>query len=992
VTVSLDSALLGYYNAKAGVASTTTSSTSKAAAPTPPWKSASSSSSTATAAATSAATGVAQQLLDGEKLINPSSAQLTTTTNDAAENTDYQNLFALYKGLTSLQSIATAASSKSISSSQLATLQKAFTNGLSQVQTYIASQPFSQFQVGDGVVSASDETTSGVAKTSTTYTTGLTAATSNTVLSQLTGNEQFSLTVSLPNHSTPTTVNFNLADLGDTPLTLSNIVSYLNTQLAAAGVNTRFGDKVVTIPGTPIVSPTATTASTSKSSTSSSTTTTSAPTSEVELQVLGNSLETVSFSAPTSSDAVYIAQTSTKPTLGTTSTTSATSTTTSSTSTSSSTVSQLLAFDPSGENTTNTIGELWSNTLPSTATIQATTTGPDGSVYVLANLDGTTNGETITGSQDEALLKYDSAGNLVYQRAVGDLNSATGYALAVSPDGSQVAIAGSTTAATSTGGATNLTAPAATQSTVTVFDASSGNQLWTKSQDATSNNQVNGVAFGSDNAVYVVGQAAGALPNQTATGAQGAYVQAFTATSSTTTTVNATTGATTTSTLWNAASASTTEFGTSGVNRATSVAVNGSNVYVASVQNGDAVVNEYTAGSTGALSLTATQDLGALDGGNLSGIALNPDGSLTVAGTTGNGALNAGAITNAYTSGQSAFVAQLSANLDPTNGESLAYVNEGGDTTATSVTVDSSGQVYITGQVATGGSTANGQVSEHGYAAQVDPTTGAVNWSQTFQGLNGNAAPTSIAVSSNGSSALSALGLPNGPINQPSSTTLTANTSVTAGDKFYIQVGEETPVAVTISATDTYATLAAKIEKASGEKVTAKTTTGAGGKTQLVITPTSKNSPAKVSIEAGPTDGDALGPLGLKAGLITNASTITNQATPDSNNTPSKTNTLKAAYNIDVPTTLNLSSTTNIAAAQSQINTALAQIKDIYYNLTTPPSTSTSASTNSTSDAAKIALSNSQNAAYTSALKRLTASSSSSSTGSTLGDLIAASL
>jgi hypothetical protein len=134
VTVSLDSLLVGYYDTRAGMAGSGSSSgtATVAARPTPPWSQPASSSKTS---ATSAATSTAQNIVDGQPLIDPSAAKLTVTSKNASTNSDYQNLFALYKGLASLQTIATAASAKGVSNSDLATLQKAFASGVSQVQS-----------------------------------------------------------------------------------------------------------------------------------------------------------------------------------------------------------------------------------------------------------------------------------------------------------------------------------------------------------------------------------------------------------------------------------------------------------------------------------------------------------------------------------------------------------------------------------------------------------------------------------------------------------------------------------------------------------------------------------------------------------------------------------------------------------------------------------------------------------------------------------------
>jgi hypothetical protein len=149
---------------------------------------------------------------------------------------------------------------------------------------------------------------------------------------------------------------------------------------------------------------------------------------------------------------------------------------------------------------------------------------------------------------------------------------------------------------------------------------------------------------------------------------------------------------------------------------------------------------------------------------------------------------------------------------------------------------------------------------------------------------------------------------------------------------------------------------------------------GLGG-IELEITPLNRNSTQTVALSTGPAGKDALGPLGLKAGLITNASTSSNKTTSTSNVAASKTNSLKAAYSISVPTTLNLNSTANIAAALAQVKTAASEVQNIFYNMTTPPSTSSSSTTSSNTGLANIY--KAQAKGYATALARLEGSTSS---------------
>jgi hypothetical protein len=87
-----------------------------------------------------------------------------------------------------------------------------------------------------------------------------------------------------------------------------------------------------------------------------------------------------------------------------------------------------------GPGTAGTPGtKVFSDTLEGTiSTVHKTMTGPDGSLYVLADVDGTTSTQTIKGDQDVALLKYDSSGKLLYARTLGAANTATGYNMAIS--------------------------------------------------------------------------------------------------------------------------------------------------------------------------------------------------------------------------------------------------------------------------------------------------------------------------------------------------------------------------------------------------------------------------------------------------------------------------------------------------------------------------------------------------------------------------------
>lgn len=925
------------------------------AAPTPPWKApaktAGSSASPSppgplTAAQTDA---LVQSLLAGGKLINPATTRLNLPQGDHLSNTqtqNYKNLFALYQAINGLKAIAQAASTTTGGGIQAQQLQQAFQTGMQQLQSYLGAKPFSGFQVFQTAPAASQTSKAAVPQESDVYTgANIYDGAMNGVVPAFQGNVQFSLTAT-DSTGKQTNVSFNLADMGSTPRTFANVIAYMNGQMQTAGLLTRFTDSFT--PGadqTAVINGKKVDLGPSPD--------------QFALKIQGVSTEALTFSAPATDPAVYVGQSSgiTSSDLSPASTTKPDA------------VQQLLGFDAGATpaDATAANGMMFQDTLGSSVSkVLSTATASDGSVYVLADINGTTNGQSVQGAQDVALMKYDSAGNVVFTRTLGAPTTASGYGLAVSSNGSQVAVVGST--------ADNLdptsTSPAIPsgssqqppQGFLTVYD-SSGNEQWTQQTSAIGGQgggvQPSAVAFGSNGMVYVAGKVDGTILGATSSGGTtDAYVQAFKATA---VPLNDGSG----NAEWVVTPTAVSQFGSTGQNAATGVAVSGSSVYVSSMGNGQAVVRDFTQNSSGSLTQAAVRDLGSLQGGNVAGVAVNSDGSVVVAGSTHNGALSSGAVTQAYTSGEEAFVARLAANLQPSSSDSVAYLGSGANQTATAMTV-SGGQVYLAGTIATTPIASAGEISAtNGYVAALDPTTGQVTWSKTYQGQEQEAAPTSIAVSQSGASVLQQLGLPSS-IDYAPSQELLANTSLRPGDKFYVQTGPNaSPVAVTIAATDTYKTLAQKIESASNYTVTATVSAGTNGDT-LQLAPAYKGQ--QVSLLPGPVGMDALGQLGLAQGVLTSTASQENSPVVKASHVglpPS--NSLKNGYSLNLNTVLDLSSASDAKAAASALSAAAATVQKIYTDMTTPPSTGAGAS-----GSVPAYLSN-EIANYQAALQRLTA-------------------
>jgi hypothetical protein len=951
ISINLSSLLPASSSSSSGSGSASTT-TPTFVAPTAPWNTG------VTPAQTS--TNV-QNALAGLPIIPQTSSVGPGQGVTPAESTDYSDLFNLYQGLSSLSDLATQAAATNQSPQQQSQLASAFASGLSQVSSFVTNTSFSSLRLAFG-----GDTTTATAKlkspgSPTTYQTAALATTDTGDVPALDGDVQFNIAVTLNNKTK--NVPIDLSGMGSQTRSLANVVTYINQQLTTAGVQSRVA--VNRMPG-----------SAQTITVGGSTVTLPATPDEFGLQVNIGTSETVSFSAPQTAGAVYVGQTignpNPAPTLTTNSSGGLTTTTTPDTS------AQLLKFQtdttnvdapPQTAGQANFVqGRVNAVNLPSSVTsVQAEQVGSDGSVYMLADVNNTVEGQSIQGTQDVALMKYDSAGNLVYTRTLGAASTATGLGLAVSSTG-QVAVVGSVTGGLTgaVNGALNSgsTGPNAdnSDSFVSLYD-SSGNELWTERRGSSGADSASQVSFSADGStVYVAGQATGAMPGGGSTiGGQDGYIEAFK------TSAGGTPQATFTQT-----------FGSTGQDSVKGMVVSGNSLITASVESGDAVLRNYDI-SSGTPVLTSSRDLGSLQGGTISGLALNGS-QVVVAGTTSNPALSAGTVTSAATGGGSnAFVAQVSTGLTPSSGDAIAYLGNAGRTTATSLSV-SGGQVWVGGTTT---ASLNGQTmlgTLDGYIAQVDVSTGQVVSSNQFTGKDGMADPTVIAASSTGASVLDRLGLPTTTLGAPASQELTSISSLRAGDQFTVATGSGLPVTITVGPTDTLATLAQTIQRATGNEATATVTKNASGQQTLTVAPAF--SSASVIFGPGPNGQNALPLLGLPEGMLND--TITNNGVTKPADGGSK------IYGLGLSGTLNLSSASQITQAQAGIDAAMGIVREAYQDMVTaetptlPGQTAASAASSSQTGTVPAYLT-SEIANLQAGLARLTGGST--STGTTLDTL-----
>ena len=938
--ITLDtSALLSYYQARTGqlngapTAATTSGGKTKAVVPSAPWLSTTTEPSTLVKAA-----------LGGRKFVDESANE--TTLKGASG--DYKKLFATYQALNTLSALAARSSEKGVTDSELKRLQAVITKGLAEVTSYTQNVTLEQGRLTAGTVMTSDRSTVGVPKNVYGYVSDtIYSGQSDDVVPKFQGNVSFDMAVK--RFGVTTNLTMDLADMGATPRTMSNVVTFMNTKLKAEGFETSFAvdrkigeTRTVQVNGQAVKLP--------------------ATGDDFALRIKGDSSEQLTFSASTSSPAVYITTAAGDPDPD------------DDTKTKDAVIENTLTkYSAAGGGQPG--GKVFSETLQGTiSSVRKTIAGADGSIYMLADVTKDVSSQVIKGEQDVALLKYDSAGHLLYARSLGATDSASGLSLAVSTDGS-VAVAGSITGRLQ--GAVNgpINSDAATgltDSFVTRYDAK-GDEAWTVRRGGLLEDEATALAFGSDGVLYVGGRSKSDLPGTTGTAGGGGYDSYLTAFA---TDVNGTPRA-----LF------TNKFGGAENDSVTDIVVNGSQVIVGGKESGNAVLRSFTVAptvvtenatnvdsngivtttpvnytKTATLTAGAVRDLGSLKGGDLAGLKID-GGQLYVGGYTSNGALGIQNTTTAASGGSDGFVGRVALDLSDTSADTLAYYGGTGDDTVTGMAV-ANGSVWLVGSA---GKDLEGQATvgeKDGYVAQIDVATGGVSWSQRLTGKDGFATPTSISVDKAGASSLDLFGLPKGTMDFTQSERVVSATAARAGDTFQIRTRERGPLTtITIGAKDTLETLADKIKRASGFR--AKVEQSSDGNTRkLKISPAYNTS--TVEILAGKGGTDVLQALGLASGVVRGTKTENGKTVSADGGGP--------VFGLQLPPEVDLMSETGrknaasvLTRSMSAVRTAYREIADIALGL----NSSTGATSGKTGGTVPTYLKN-QISNYQAALNRLT--------------------
>lgn len=456
-----------------------------------------------------------------------------------------------------------------------------------------------------------------------------------------------------------------------------------------------------------------------------------------------------------------------------------------------------------------------------------------GNAYVIGTTEGDFAGQ-INGAQtsDVFLSKYDSVGNLLWSRLVGASDEAEGYAIAVDAD-DNVVIAGKTNE--------ELIASdvfSGTDSFVSKF-AANGEELWTRQLDTISTDQANGLTVDANGDIYFTGNVQGQLnPSTTSNGATDAIVVKLGGSSGIV--------------------LETAQYGSAAYDYGKQIAIaSDGNLLVIGEEDGNAVLRKLDAVNLD--STLAIYDLGDLAGGDVTGIAV--DGAdIYIAGSTSSGSLYGGTVSNSYSGAKDGFVTKLSDGGSGFSADWISYLGTSATDNLSGIAV-SGGDVYVSGTTfgTLGGESKTGV--RDGFTARLDGASGALEWQEQLGGeIGGYNAATGIVIDENGSSVLDKLGLPSGTIDRTETRDIETQTSLRAGDHFYISVNDGRNIKIDIREGDTFDRLATRINTISTRNLKASVTYGDNGP-ELKL---EALNGAQVDLIAGADGRDALSKLGLE--------------------------------------------------------------------------------------------------------------------------------
>ena len=815
---------------------------------------------------------------------------------------DIEASFTIYKALDRLRVIAESAAKSTTSETERTALNKVFAKGMADLQAYMGSAQTDMLTLNYGVPTRRVQTVA-VTKSDVTgsVVAGTTSIKRSDVIAGLTGTEVFQFT--LTKGSTTETVQVDLSQITD-PLNLDTIANAFNAAIGATPQLDAGGNPVLDADGN-VVSQWQSNFSLKYTD------------EKWGLVFNPSGIENVAIDQVGGTDAIVVASGETRR--------------------DSYTDASLFRFeDIDGAMTRTRLGSIASIDADATAqaataasrdddedvdyTVHADTkarsvvTDAEGFSYIVGTTDGDVGTNLSDGEDDLFLTKVDSEGKIVWQRSLGASGSAQGAAVSIAPNG-EIVVAGTVSSAFSGSDGSD------TDILVARFNAR-GEELSATAVRQLGNESASALTIGDDGSIYVAGRAS--------SGGGDAFIVKLDATGK---------------------QVERRTIDSGGADLVTALEIDGSgNLLALTKENGVATLRRID-------STSIANDLGSIALGAVEAraIAVSDSGQIAVVGAAATAV--SGSQTNAISGARDAFVTMIGAGL---GSASTTYIGSAEDDQADSATW-MNGTLYVGGRSnGTISGTKSGTVD--GFLARLD-ASGTLEAVSQWGLVATTTEPVRVSAASGGSTALGALGLARGTLNQRTSATLTSQTSIRAGDEFTIKVDDGSTRTITIDASETMTTLSQKIRRITGTAASVSTAL-VDGKTSLRIQVAAGHS---IELGSGANGEDALTKLGIEpVRLVAKAAT-------DADDDDENTVTPGGTYSLALSSALNLGNAKTAAVALSKIGSAISMIQSAYRSLYWD-STKAARVDGTLATAAGSAYQQKQLANYQAALSRLTGS------------------
>ena len=753
------------------------------------------------------------QIRSKTKFINEN----TSAVKEAGFDKDNKALFTLYSALNDLRTIAEYASDDKTSSSLIANLSTQFQGGLSEIDDYIRQAELDKLILLAGEKKSNVISTAAAGKNNNEIEGSAIAISKTATLGNLNGDEVFTISIS-DGFDDADDIEIDLSEISGA-VSLTTLRSLINSKIADVTELNSSGETVTKYKSR-------------------------IQFNEIEEGKFGFSfdvagIEDVSFTASSSDPSLIITGTTKSGDFGAIQT---------------GTFSEYKNLDGSGiiksysheiagidangfvipaDPDDEDSNEIASTTVKFETIPVAVQIDSQGNSYVVGKTEGDFGGQ-INGAQtnDVFLSKYDSVGNLVFSRLLGASDDAEGFEIAVDGD-DNVIIAGKTNEEL-----VSSDVFSGTDSFVAKY-SSGGEELFVKQLDTIATDQASGLTVDDNGDIYFTGQVSGRLTiNTTDNGGTDSIVVKLGGTSGV---------------LLEA-----TQFGGTNNDYGKNIAIaSDGNILVVGEEDGNAIIRKLDKDNLD--TTLGTYNIGDLNGGEITGIAVDGD-DIYVSGSTLNGALNGGSVTNSYSGGKDGFVTKLSDNGSGFSADFTAFLGTAATDSISDITAQN-GEVYLSG--VTSGTLAGESKTgiTDGFVAKLDAGSGALLWQEQLGGeIGGYNEATSIAYSADGSSVLDKLGLPTGNLDRDETRNIETQTSVRAGDFFYVSANGGRDIKITIQDGDTFDRLATRINALSTRNLEASVSLGENGpalKLEAI-------NGATVDLKSGADGRDALSKLGIE--------------------------------------------------------------------------------------------------------------------------------